>query len=52
MMLYIENAGPTDRTESGGSNFTTVGDGEVAFHQFRRFVVVQEMSEQLFCYCW
>ncbi|MCJ1465142.1 hypothetical protein MMC07_003758 [Pseudocyphellaria aurata] len=52
MMLYIENAGETaDRASQGGTNFTTVAHGEVAHHQFRRFVVVKEMSEQNFCYC-
>lgn len=53
MMLYIENAGETaDRASQGGTNFTTVAHGEVAYHQFRRFVVVKEMSDQNFCYCW
>ncbi|MCJ1427347.1 hypothetical protein MMC29_005250 [Sticta canariensis] len=52
MMLYIENAGETaDRAGPGGTNFTTVAHGEVAHHQFRRFVVVKEMSDQNFCYC-
>lgn len=52
MMLYIENAGETaDFAGQGGTNFTTVAHGEVAHHQFRRFVVVKEMSDQNFCYC-
>ena len=54
MMLYIENAGPTnpDQKVFEGTNFTTVAYGEVAHHQFRRFVVVEEKSDQFYCYCW
>ncbi len=50
-MLYIENAGPDPKVFEG-SNFTTVAPGEVAHHKPRRFVVVKEMSNQHFCYCW
>lgn len=50
-MLYIENSGPKPELFEG-SHFTTVAHGEVAYHQFRRFVVVQEVSKQFFCYCW
>ena len=50
-MLYIENAGPVENPISK-FHFTTVAHGEVAYHQFRRFIVVKEMSDQLFCYCW
>lgn len=53
MMLYIENAGETAGLGPlNGTNFTTVAYGEVAHHQFRRFVVVEEMSDNNFCYCW
>ena len=51
-MLYIENAGPVDPKNCAGSNFTTVAHGEIAYHQHRRFIVVEEMSDQFFCYCW
>jgi len=52
MMLHIENAGPMEKKPMGGSNFTTVAHGEVAYSQFRRFIVVKEMPGQKFCYCW
>lgn len=52
-MFFIENAGETSDYDSrGGTSFTSVALGEVAHHQFRRFVVVEEHSNQLFCYCW
>lgn len=53
MLFFIENAGETsDRNYLGGNSFTTVAHGEVAHHQFRRFVVVEERLNQDFCYCW
>jgi len=51
MMLYIENSGPPPELFDG-SDFTTVAHEGVAYHQYRRFVVVQEVSRQYFCYCW
>lgn len=51
MMLYAEDSG-LDPEIFEGSNFTTVAHKEVAYHQFGRFVVVQEVSKQHFCYCW
>lgn len=52
-MFFIENAGETaDRQSLRGSNFTMVAKGEYAHHQFRRFVVVKEVPNQYFSYCW
>ncbi|KAL8793196.1 MAG: hypothetical protein Q9195_004226 [Heterodermia aff. obscurata] len=51
-MFLIENAGETaDRQSLGGSNFTLVAKGEYAYHQFRRFVVVKPIPNELYCYC-
>ena len=54
MMLYIEDAGPPAPPKNvfEGTNFTTVAYGEMAYHQARRYVVVEERSDQSFCYCW
>ena len=56
MMLYIENAGPVVdpayKNAFEGSNYTTVAPGEFAYHTHRRFVVVKEMSDEFYCYCW
>lgn len=53
MMFQIQNAG--DTSDFGGldnRNFTTVALGEIAHHQFRRFVVVEARPGDDFCYCW
>ncbi|KAL8793194.1 MAG: hypothetical protein Q9195_004224 [Heterodermia aff. obscurata] len=53
MIYHIENAGATsDPNQLVGPSFTTVAFGEHAHHQFRRFVVVKEMSNEFYCYCW
>ena len=51
MTFFIENAGGNS-AQAAGPSFTTVAHGEQAYHQFRRFVIVKEVSEQFFCYCW
>ncbi len=51
MMFQIQNAGET--SDFGDHrNFTTVALGEIAHHQFRRFVVVEARPGDDFCYCW
>lgn len=53
MMFQIQNAGATsDRGILDGPNFTTVAHGEVAHHQFRRFVIVETRPGNNFSYCW
>lgn len=52
-MFQIQNAGETsDLGLLDGRNFTTVAYGEIAHHQFRRFVVVEARPGDDFCYCW
>ena len=53
MIFYIENAGAkAEANQLAGPSFTTVAHGEQAHHQFRRFVVVKEVSKEHYCYCW
>ncbi len=52
-MFYIENAGSNNIPPNGNNSaFTSVAHGEWAHHQFRRFVVVRDVSDELFCECW
>lgn len=53
MMFQIQNAGETSNPAFfDNRNFTTVAHGEIAHHQFRRFVVVEARHGDDFCYCW
>lgn len=52
IMLKVDNAGDKiDRSGRSAKSFTTISFGEVAHHQFRRFIVVEECSKEHFCHC-
>ena len=54
-MIHIEDIGswnerPQDKLNTRDS--TTIGRGEIAYHQLRQFVVVKIFKNQRYAYCW